>query len=63
MTVFAHKLHDREKCTLHRRLEGGGNLGQLPPPLEFENDDVIRCSRGKYPKIFARALGARIKYP
>ena len=33
-------------CLNHRRPEGGGNLGQLPPPLKFENDDVICCSRG-----------------
>ena len=41
----------------------GGNLAQLPLPLEFENDDVICCFRAKYPKMFARAFGARIKYP
>ena len=46
----------------HRRPEGGGNLGQFPPPLEFENDDVICCFRGNYPKIFARTFGTRIKY-
>ena len=41
---------------------GGATWGSCPP-LEFENDDVICCSRGKYPKIFALAFGARIKYP
>ena len=29
---------------------------------EFKNDDIC-CFRAKYPKIFARALGARIKHP
>ena len=32
-------------------------------PLEFENDDVICCFHAKYPKIFDRAFGARIKFP
>ena len=40
----------------HRRPEGGGNLGQLPPPLEFENDDVICCSRGNYPKMLSHQI-------
>ena len=31
-------------------------------PLELENDDVICCVREKYPKSFARAFSARIKY-
>ena len=44
----------------HRRPEGGATWGSCPAPLEFENDDVICCFRAKYPKIFARALGARI---
>ena len=48
---------------MHRRPEGGGQPGAVAPLLEFENDDVICCSHGKYPKIFARAFGARIKYP
>ena len=43
----------------HGRQQGGG---EFPPPLEFENDDVICCSHAKYPKFFARALGARIKH-
>ena len=30
----------------------GVQPGAVAPPLEFENDDVICCSRGKYPKIF-----------
>ena len=42
---------------------GGGNLGQLPSPLEFVNEDVICSFRANYPKIFPRAIGARIKYP
>ena len=29
---------------------------------EFENDDVICSSPVKYPKFFARAFNARIKY-
>ena len=40
----------------------GGNLGQLPLPLEFENDCHMLLPR-KIPKKFARAFGARIKYP
>ena len=40
---------------MHRRPEGGGQPGAVAPPLEFENDDVICCSRGKYLKIFARS--------
>ena len=27
----------------------------MPPPLEFESDDVIYCFPVKYPKFFARA--------
>ena len=39
---------------------GGGQPGAVaPPPLEFENDDVICCFRAKYRTIFARAFGAR----
>ena len=40
---------------------GGETWGSAP--LEFENDDVICCFRAKYPKIFARAFGARNIYP
>ena len=32
-------------------------------PLEFETDDVIRCSSMKHPKIIACALGARKTHP
>ena len=56
------KSHRGQRRGKHRRPEGGATWVSLPP-LEFENDDVICCSHGKYPKIFARAFGARIKYP
>ena len=50
---------------MHRQPEWGeGQPGAVaPPPLEFENDDVICCVRAKYPKGFARAFGTRIKHP
>ena len=41
----------------------GGQRGHLPKPMEFEKDDVICCPPVKYPKIFARAFGARNKNP
>ena len=41
---------------IHGRQHGG------MPPLEFENDDVICCSPVKYPKVFVRAFGARMRH-
>ena len=63
-TVELITFYDRASTntTPHRRPEGGGaTLGSSP--LEFENDDVICCFRAKYPKIFARAVDARIDHP
>ena len=41
----------------------GGKGGHLSPSLEFEKNDVMCCCPTKYPKFFARAYGARLKYP
>ena len=42
-------------CQINWRPEGGGQPGAVASPLEFENDDVICCSHGKYPKIESNA--------
>ena len=42
---------------------GGATWDSCRPPLKFVSDDVICCCNAKYPKIFARPLGDRIKYP
>ena len=41
---------------------GEGAIWGSPPPLEFENNDVICCFRANNHQIFAHAFGARIKY-
>ena len=54
----------REGGLRHGRPQGGGARGTLTPlPLKVEKYGVICCRPTKYPKIFARALGARNSYP
>ena len=54
-----------QRCTLVlvRMGAGRGGKGVHLHPLEFENDDVICCLQGKFPKICARASIARINCP
>ena len=40
----------------------GGARGALAPPPGIWKSDVICCRPTKYPKIFARAYGARTRY-